>query len=290
MLRHLEFLLRLFNSERIPAISLKGPLLARRYYSPPFLRKPSLDLDLAVTEDDLERACCVLINAGYKLKMSIRDARLQAHHVELSHPSRPNVELHFRLSHRALGTPVREFFDRAVSCRLPSGQEALILSRADQLLHLVLHLAQSRFGTLFHLCEIRRVCRAEPLDVRTEAIARAAEHHHCGAVRMMDIAFRARFNEPFIPPDAVVPKTWLNWRLTPKLYLAFERWSAPGRPLSLTARLQARWLDFQLKDGPADALRLAAFFVRTALHYFPDRRAWGTPKHLRFGPNQTRAK
>ena len=44
----------------IPFISLKGPVMGMRYYDPPFLRKPSLDLDLAITLRDLPRACEVL--------------------------------------------------------------------------------------------------------------------------------------------------------------------------------------------------------------------------------------
>lgn len=282
MLWHVEYLLGLLAAEGIPTIALKGPLLARRYYAPAFLRKPSLDIDLAVIEDDLESACRVLTRVGYTLDWPIEDAIAQLHHVQLSHPSRPHVELHFRLSHKALGIPVNEFFDRAVSCRLPNGQEALVLGPADQLLHLVLHLAQSRFGTLFHLCEIRRLCKAEPLDVRAEAARLAAQHHYCGAFRMMDVAFRTRWNEPFLPPGVLVPKTWLNWRLTPQLYRAFELFSTPGRGLSLAARIRARWLDFQLTDRPAEAIRDAAFFIKTAWFYMGDRRAWGTPRHIHY--------
>jgi hypothetical protein len=284
MLWHLEYLLSLLAGERIRTLALKGPLLARRYYDPPFLRKPSVDLDLAVVEHDLERACQVLTGVGYTLDWPIADAVAQQHHVQLSHPSRPHLELHFRLSHKALGIPVDEFFDRAVSCRLPSGREVQILGPADQILHLVLHLVQSRFGTLFHLYEIRRVCRAEPAGVLVEAADRAADHHYCGAFRMMDIAFRSRWDEPFLPPAVLVPKTWLNWRLTPKLYRTFERYSTPGRGQSLATRLWARWLDFQLTDRPAEAIREAAFFVKTARFYIGDSEAWGTPRHIHFGP------
>ena len=183
-----------------------------------------------------------------------------------------------------LGMPVDEFFGRAVPYRLPNGREVRVLSPPDQLLHLVLHLTQSRFGTLFHLCEIRRVCGVEPRGVRAEAVQRAADHHFCGAFRMMDVAFRWHWNEPFLPPGVLLPKTWLNWRLTPTLYRSFERWSVPGRGLTLAARLHGRWLDFQMTDRPFDALRWAAFFVRSAQTNMTAKRAWGTVKHLRFAP------
>src|SRR5579863_1184369 len=48
-LGQLEYLLSIFADKGIPTIALKGPALAKRYYSPPFLRKPAMDLDLAVT-------------------------------------------------------------------------------------------------------------------------------------------------------------------------------------------------------------------------------------------------
>jgi Uncharacterised nucleotidyltransferase len=281
MLRHVEKLSALFASANIPHISLKGPLLARRYYDIPFLRKPSMDVDLAVVERDLEHAVDVLVGIGYKPVNSIRYAIARDHHVELCHPSLPKVELHFRLSHMALGIPVDEFFERAISFPLPNGTEVKVLSPADQILHLVLHLTQSRFGTLFHLYEVRRVCQVESLDSRAEAVRRAAHHHFSGAIRMMDVAFRVRWNEPFLPPGAKLPNTWLHWRLTPALYRAFERWSVPGRGLSLATRLYGRWLDFQLTDGPSDAFRVAAYFATSARLQLA-RRQWGTVKTLRF--------
>jgi len=281
MLRHLDYLLGVFAAEDIPVLCLKGPLLARRYHNPPFLRKASMDLDLAVMTKDLPRACDALAAVGYTLTTPIREALREYHHVELDHPSRPHLELHFRLSHRALGIPVEEMFDRAVASSIPGGREARVLGPADQLLHLILHLATSRFGTLFHLHEIRRVCRAEPAEVVVEAIRRAVRHHYGGVIRMMDAAFRSRWNESFIPAGAIVPKTWLNWRVTPKLYRAFEEFSLPGRRMSVTDRVRARWMDFQLTDRPTDALRAAIFFLETA-RYSVTRAAHWRAREIRF--------
>ena len=283
MLRHLEYVLGLLADEKIPVISLKGPLLAQRYYEPAFLRKPSGDLDLAVTGQDLGAACNVLVRAGYRPDTSITEALGRSHHLTFSHASRPSVELHFRLSHMTLGIPVDEFFERTVSSRLPGGLEARVLGPADQLLHLVLHLATARFGTLFHLFEIRRVCRTESPGVRAEALGRAVDRHFCGALRMTDIAFRTRLNQPFLPPEVAVPPTWLNWRLNEKLYKEFELWSMPGRELTLATRLWGRWLDFQITDGPSDALRSIKLLAQTA-RFGIARRAWSTTKKLAYGP------
>ncbi len=286
MLGHLEFVLSLLEDEGIPAISLKGPLLAQRYYTPAFLRKPAMDLDVAVTGRDLARATNALINAGYILVVPIGESLARSHHVTLSHPSRPRVELHFRLSHMALGLPVDQFFGRTVSCPLPNGREARVLGPADQLLHLVLHLATSRFGTLFHLYEIRRAFRTEPPGVRAEAIQRAVDHHFCGVLRMVDLAFRVRWGVPLFPPEIEIPGTWLKWRLNEKLYEKFEQWSTPGNPLTLLARLQGRWLDFQITDAPSDALRSIKLLAQTA-RFRILKRAWGNIQDLTYGPDYT---
>jgi hypothetical protein len=285
MLGHLEYVLNLLAAEGIPTIALKGPLLAQRYYTPPFLRKASIDLDVAVMEKDLVAACNALIKSGYELDDPISEAKSVSHHVALTHSSRARVELHFKLSHQTLGIPVDQFFERAVPCRLPGGQEARVLGSADQLLHLVLHLAHSRFGTLFHLCEIRRAFRAEPAAVREEAVGRAIAHRFCGVLRMTDIAFRTRLGEPFLPPGLAVPATWMNWRLNQKLYRAFEAWSLPDHELTLAARLWGRWLEFQITDGPSDAVRSLKLLARTARFRIATR-AWGTSKNLTYVPTR----
>lgn len=284
MLGHLEAVLGILAGERIPTIALKGPLLARRYYKPALLRKPSMDLDVAVAERDLESACGSLVRAGYSQDTRISEALRQSHHVTLSHPSKPRVELHFRLTHGATGMPVEQFFERTVSVPLPSGGEARVLGPSDQLMHLALHLGHARFGTLFYLCEIRRVYGAEPESVRAEAIQRAVDHHFCGVLRMIDVAFRVRWGEPFLPSGTEVPATWLSFGLNEKLYRKFERWSMPGRPLSPGARLHGRWLDFLLTDGPTDALRLAAQFATIAGIQVWEKDAWRTTRTLRFAP------
>jgi hypothetical protein len=156
-LQQLEYVLSILDDAGIPALALKGPLLARRRYQPAFLRKPSIDLDLAVRNKDLDRACEALAPAGYVPEPGMRESKAIGHHIALEHPSRPTLELHFRLSHKALGIPVDEFLDRAASYVLPSGRKALILSPADELFHLVLHRASGRFATLFHLYELRSI-------------------------------------------------------------------------------------------------------------------------------------
>ena len=284
MLWHLEFVLGVLTRERIPAISLKGPLLAERYYAPAFLRRPSGDLDVAVAASDIDRACKALVANGYRQDVSTSDALQRSHHVTLSHAGRPWVELHFRLSHATSGIPVEQFFERTVPRCLPGGLEARVLGAADQLLHLALHLAHSRFGPLFYLYEVRRAYRAESAAVRTEALKLAIDSHFCGALRMIDLAFRVRLGEPFLSSAPEVPATWLGWRMDERLFRDFERCSSPGRAMTVANRVWGRWLDLQLTDRPSDAIRLATLFARTARADLVDKKAWRQARKRRVVP------
>jgi hypothetical protein len=90
--------------------------------------------------------------------------------------------------------------------------------------------------------------------------------------------------EPFLPPGITVPPTWLNWRLNPKLYESFERWSKPDSELTLPARLWGRWLEFQITDAPSDALRSMRLLAQTARVRLA-RGAWFGAKKLTYAPD-----
>jgi hypothetical protein len=274
MLGHLEFVHNLLSDARVPAVSLKGPLLAQRYYTPAFLRKPSMDLDFAVGKENLSHASDTLIKAGFTLLIPVDEALERSHHLEFTHPSRPKVEVHFRLSHMSLGLPVEEFIERAV----PIGN-IRVLAPDDQLVHLIVHLAHSRFGTLFHRYEIHRIAKQEPASVVADACRQLIANGYCGVLRMADIARRVEWGEPLLPPGVDVPRTWLNSRLDERLFRQLDHWSTPGRLLNAPARLQGRWLDIQVSDSPKDALRLLRHLGRSA-RFGNARRFWMRPKDL----------
>lgn len=262
-LAHVDEAIGVLHASGIVSVVLKGALQARRHYSPPFLRKPSGDVDLAVCRKDLAGACLAFENQGYKCTFSIDEATRRSHHIELTHPSRPHLELHFRLSHGAYGVEVDEFLGRAVPQDIPGGCQAMVLCPSDELFHLVLHRSHGRFATLFHLLEIRRIWRNASPEIRKQATALAVRHHFAGAFRLNALAFERHWNETFLLPGEL-PRTWLDWRITPGLLENFELLSDPGRTLPLTVRLRRRWLDFQLTDTPEDALRFLKVMARVA--------------------------
>jgi hypothetical protein len=280
-LHNLQTIAAIMDEAEVPCLVLKGPLLAQRHYRPPFLRKPSIDVDLAVKEGDIDRACKELVKAGYVGTRSLRESKAQGYDVALLHKTLPRVELHFRLSHGPLGISVDEFFDRSVATTLPNGRTVHVLSATDELLHLVLHYAHHRFPLLFNLYEIRRIWSAAPLEVRSEVCRKAIEHHFWGAFIMTDVAFRSVWGEPFLPERVNSPKTWLQWCLNEKLYRQCAAWSAPGFKLSLANRLRGRWLDFQITDRPSDALRFFSMFGSVAW-YRLRHGGWRTLKYRHF--------
>ena len=257
-LQQLDEIAAILEQAGIQALALKGPVLANRFYRPPFLRKPPTDLDLAVKKEDLDRTCDMLSKLGYSLEASIREKKLVNHHVKLNHPSRARIELHFRLSHKGLGIPIGEFLERSADYQLPGGRTVRILSPADELLHLVLHSVSGRFATLFHLYEVRKIWQLASPEIRRDAVRTAARHHFTGAFAMTDLAFRARWSDAMITRDTPLEPTWLHWRLNPRLYSQYERCTDPGRDLPLKVRLERKWVDFQMTDRPLDGLKLGA--------------------------------
>ena len=260
----LKAILGILAEAAVPSLVLKGPVLASRYYEPAFLRKPSTDIDVAVKRRDLARAIAALEKHGYSGEWPLREALARSHHFAMEKAGRPGVELHFRLSHGSHGIPVEEFFERAITYELPGGPPVQVLSPADEILHLVLHRAYGRFATLFHFYEIRKLWKAATPAVREETLRRAVEHHFAGVLALTDAGFRARWKEPFLPPDSPWAKTWLHGRINEELYFAFERLSDPGRELPVGVRLARRWLDLQLTDRPSDAARFAANMLGVA--------------------------
>jgi hypothetical protein len=274
----LQDVLRILRDAKTDIIVLKGPLLALRHYQPPFLRKPSLDIDLAIREKDIESACAALKSMGYLPAKTLAEAKAFAYDLTLYHDSKPRIELHFRLSHGATGISVEQFFGRSRIMALPDGTSANVLSEADEILHLVLHYAHHRFPLLFNLYEIRLIWTRASTAVKHEAIQRAIEHRFFGAFLMTDIAFKVIWKEDFLPKEQSRPRTWLQWRVNERLFWQCVAWSASGANLTLANRLRGRWLDFQITDGPWDALRFFSMVAKVAWFRLR-RRGWRTLKY-----------
>lgn len=262
MLRGLDSLLQTLERAGVRPVVLKGPVLGLRHYDPPFVRKPSIDLDLGIARDDLEQACRVLLSAGYTMGARIEDEIRDNHHVALSHPSMPLVELHFRLSHRALGPRIEPFLERARPFRLPSGREVSIPDASDEIFHLMVHHAGGA-AIFFHLWELRRLWSRASAEVRERAIETAAANHFSGVLDLVDAGLRKYWGETLLA-GRTRPKTWRKRRAPAGTYDEFERLWEPGLAPSAGIRLRRRWLELRLMERPSDAFRLLLAVGRIA--------------------------
>ena len=144
----LDQVLGLLAARGLPAVPLKGPVLAERLYASPALR-PSSDLDVLVLPADLEAAVAALEAGGYVLERgpAERYSRRRGHHLTLATPGRAKVELHFRpTSSFSSDVPAAEVVSRSCPARLASGTATLVLAPEDELIvlavHAVTHLAE----------------------------------------------------------------------------------------------------------------------------------------------------
>lgn len=85
-------------ADGIPAVLLKGSPLAERLYGDPSLRSPSSDVDVLVPTEHLFRAADLVLALGWDhVDEALTKNGLPAHHVEVQAPSRPSVEIHWRV-------------------------------------------------------------------------------------------------------------------------------------------------------------------------------------------------
>jgi hypothetical protein len=190
----LRRLVEAFAGEQIPCISLKGPLLAERFYDQPFLR-PANDLDLLVRESDIGRAGRLMIKLGFDLPGSYPwplHRKVDKHLDFRPTTPLPRVEVHFRLKGGGTFLPADEFIDRACSWSSPAGFEGTVLSPADELFYCGVHAANHAFHRVRWLYDTIRIAYSltdsERLSVRELAqrhsqtgrfIAVAAAAEHC---------------------------------------------------------------------------------------------------------------
>ncbi|MFQ5614286.1 MAG: nucleotidyltransferase family protein [Anaerolineae bacterium] len=165
----LKEILALFREHRLPAMPLKGSILAATYYEDPGLR-PMADLDLLVRPGDFERAAGLLAHLGYAQDVVhwkhiefIKPDNRRVVSREGEHPDNPRgLEVHL-YCRETFGGPTVDLTgtmwagaSRGTVC----GEEAT-LSRPEALwlhlaVHATYHLWQGK-GRLIHLVDLARL-------------------------------------------------------------------------------------------------------------------------------------
>jgi len=174
LVRGLLELLPAFARSAIPAIPLKGPVLAESLHGDPTLRVCA-DLDLLVQAQDLPRAFDVLLAAGYEHGEERRAGRQ-----ELDLLLESNMEYAFRGQSAGLVYLLELHWDVAWRWRADRramddlwaearplvfhGAPAYALSPEWQLLYLAVHAARHRWQALKWLVDIHELCATQPID------------------------------------------------------------------------------------------------------------------------------
>ena len=183
MIAELFHLLKLFAAKDIPALIVKGPVLAMRAYGDPTMRSYG-DLDLLVRQRDIRRATESLQAAGYQadVPLSAIDAgKIPGQYFFHKTDTKLVVELHNDLTLRYFPRPlpIEEFFARQIRVRLDDHQ-APALSVEDELVLICIHGAKHLWERLMWIADVASlVSRQTEIDWgRATASARAVRADH----------------------------------------------------------------------------------------------------------------
>ena len=181
-------LLRQLKEKGIPAIPLKGPLLATLAYGDLSARQ-FRDLDLLVQPPDVPAVTQLLVGQGYQLMDAVPALQAQTflrlnYHSRLRHPVRRTmIEIHWGIAHRSFSLALgQQDLWQACETVMLAGSPVRSLSTENLLLFLCVHGTRHSWDRLGWVCDIAELLRSQPqLDIdRTRH--RAAQ---IGAERML---------------------------------------------------------------------------------------------------------
>lgn len=200
---HLAALREIDGCLTTPAVALKGPLLARRYYPRPSARGTS-DIDLLVDESELAATIEALAPIGYSVfdsQEEIAWSRREHHHLHLIRANAPDLELHFH-AYRGFGVTLRTEALAARSVPAEGFAMLRVPSAEDELVYLAAHAAAHRFGRLSWLYDLRLVVES----MSTRALELAAERARAvGFSRVVALAGELLVETLGVSPHVVRP-------------------------------------------------------------------------------------
>jgi len=266
----LRRLVEALAQERISYISLKGPLLAERFYEHPFLR-PASDLDLVVMESDIGRAARLMLQLGYSLDESFpwRIHRIASHHLEFRAAGSPEIELHYAMQVGRTRLEPAQFIERSVTWKSAAGFEAQVLSNSDAAFHSCLHAASHAFRRLRWVYDFLSVARRLTAGERRTVCGLAQEHGQTGPFAAACLTLQEFFLESSPLDCGNFPLPWL-WRPLAATHIrAMVDRVEGGGNLQMTSTLFERFagrLDMgRIAGTPVKAAQLAAYFLARML-------------------------
>jgi hypothetical protein len=173
-------LLALLDAHRIPAVPVKGPVLAAAVYGDLALRE-CVALDILVRRQDALRASGLFVSAGYELRTKVDARGLPAdfndqYEYEFTHSAdRLNAELTWRITPVSLrGTLGLEYLGERRQPILLAGVQVATLPPEENLLLLCVHATKHYWGLLKWVCDVAELVGMSPeLDWRrVQALAK----------------------------------------------------------------------------------------------------------------------
>lgn len=161
--REMEYVCRLFAENDIRLLLLKGPVLAHGLYGDISQRK-SVDLDILVALDDLDRVEKLLKDNGYQkdefFSTALDDWKWRIHHINFVHPkTKIKLEIHWRLNPGPGKEPgFDELWERRKLSKL-SDCPIYYNDNEDLFLHLVTHGARHGWSRIIWIMDIDKLVR-----------------------------------------------------------------------------------------------------------------------------------
>lgn len=164
--REMEQISRLFTENDVRMLVLKGPVLAVDFYGDVSLRT-SVDLDILVPLDDLNKVKEILLDIGYineeYFSTELNAWKWRHHHLDYVHPRNGiKLEVHWRLNPGPGKEPgFNELWERRRASSLTS-YPVYYLGREDLFLFLVTHGARHGWSRLGWLLDIDKIVKQKP--------------------------------------------------------------------------------------------------------------------------------
>lgn len=154
----MENLCKEFESHNIQSLVLKGPVLAETLYGD-FSLRTSKDIDLLVSEKDIDQAEFIILQQGYKPDKEeqriLNNVIRKEHHIGYTHPETGvQVELHWRMSPDTYKEPSFSELWQRKRVTNKTSHPVYFLGHEDLFVYLVLHGARHGWFRLRWLADI----------------------------------------------------------------------------------------------------------------------------------------
>jgi Uncharacterised nucleotidyltransferase len=185
-------LLGLFQQNRVPIATFKGPVLAVSVYGDLALREFS-DVDLLVHEADLCKAENILTSCGYRADFPDKDYRsafvaYQGQYAFRHSKTGVSIDLHWRLSNKGAAFPIQstEIWPR-LDHVTTAGRKVPTLATDDLVLFLVAHGAKEGWRTFGWVCDFAELLRTRH-DIDWTSILGRAQRSYCSRILLLAVS------------------------------------------------------------------------------------------------------